>query len=241
VLATAEALHAPPRLRLRRAPVDGAVAHASDWAARATIIDVVHQLTPEQAADWIAQAGETQLQRDLDVLNAVLDAHRLAAADPHLPTVARRQALAARVGIGTGEELAYGRFSEARELAWEAPRLPRRRMLTPEGRLAAILTGRDEPLVCEELVLRARLDLDRGRTRHAALQLLIALDAAIAELSTDPATTERMAQLRTFREPVGAAAQAALSAVPDADAVAALTSALARVEAALRARAAALR
>jgi hypothetical protein len=241
VLATAEALHAPPRLRLRRAAVDGATVQASDWAVRATIIDVAHPLTPAEATDWIAQAGEAHLQRDLDVLNAVLDAHRLAAADPHLPMVARRQALAARVGVGTGEEVAYGRFSDVRELAWEAPRLPRRRMLTPEGRLAAILTGRDEPLVCEELVLRARLDLDRGRTRHGALQLLIALDAAIAELSTDPATNERIAELRTFREPVGAAAQAALGGAPDAAAVAALTTALPRIEAALRARAAARR
>ena len=239
MLASSDALKAP-RLRLRRAP--GAVdAQAVDWVVRATIIDVTQPLSAEQAAAWLAQAGEAELQRDLDVLNAVLHAHRLAAADPHLPTLSRRQALAARVGFGAGEELADGRFSEVRELAWEAPRRPRRRMLTPEARLAAILTGRDEPLVCEELVLRARLDLDRGRHRHAALQLLIALDAAIAELSGDPATAERMPELRTFREPVGAAAQAALSAGPDAAAVAALTTALQRVEAALRARAAARR
>ena len=50
-----------------------------------------------------------------------------------------------------------------------------------------------------------------------------------------------MPELRTFREPVGAAAQAALGAEPDAAAVTALTTALRRVEAALRARAAARR
>jgi hypothetical protein len=213
VLTSFDALAVPSRLRLRRAAAE---APGADWVMRATIIDVAQHLSAEQAAAWLAQAGEAELQRDLDVLNAVLDAHRLAAADPHLPTLARRQALAARVGFGAGEEVADGRCSDARELAWEAPRRPRRRMLTPEGRLAAILTGRDQPLVCEELVLRARLDLDRGRTRHVALQLLVALDAAIAELAGDPAAGARIPELRTFREPVGAAAQIALAAAPDA-------------------------
>jgi hypothetical protein len=155
--------------------------------------------------------------------------------------VQRRQALAARVGFGTGEELAEGRFSEVRDLAWQPPTRPRRRMLTPDGRLGAILTGRDQPLVCEELALRARLDLDSERPRHAALQLLIALDAAIAELAMDPTTVERIEELRGLREPVGAAAQAALGGVPDPEAVTAITAALGRVEAALRARAAAQR
>jgi hypothetical protein len=113
-------------------------------------------------------------------------------------------------------------------------------MLTPDGRVAAILTGRERPLVCEELVLRARSDLEKRRLRHAALQLLIALDAAIAELSGDPALAERVDELRTFREPVGAAAQTSLRADPDDAGLAAMRDALARLEAALRARAAAL-
>ena len=60
-------------------------------------------------------------------------------------------------------------------------------MLTPQARLAAVLSARERPLVCEELTLRARLDLDHGRGREAALQLLVALDAALAELQADPA------------------------------------------------------
>jgi hypothetical protein len=115
-------------------------------------------------------------------------------------------------------------------------------MLAPEGRLAAILTGRERVLVSEELVLRARADVDAGRTRHAALQLLVALDAAIAELSAEPAGPDldaRLDALRAHREPVGAAAQAALAGELDGAQVDATVDALQRVEAALRARTAA--
>lgn len=240
VLASAHELVAAPRLRLRRGP-GGTSAPGSDYVNRATIVDVARPLDAAQARAWLAEAGEEQLERDIGVLNAVLRAQRLAAADPQLPMLERRQALAARVGYGEGQEVAEGRFTEVRELAWQAPARPRRRMLTPDGRLAAILTGREHPLVCEELVLRARADLDEARGRQAALQLLIALDAAIAELSGQAALAERVQELRSFREPVGAAAQAALAGELDDSQHDAVTTALGRVEAALRARAAAAR
>ena len=58
----------------------------------------------------------------------------------------------------------------------------RARVLHPQARLAAVLGAREPMLACEELALRARLDLDHGREREAALQVLVALDAALAEL-----------------------------------------------------------
>ena len=64
-------------------------------------------------------------------------------------------------------------------------------MLHPQARLAAVLGARERPLACEELALRARLDLDHGREREAALQLLVALDAALAELARGPAARRR--------------------------------------------------
>ena len=89
---------------------------------------------------------------------------------------------------------------------------------------------------------RARLDVDHGREREAALQLLVALDATIAELSADPNVpllAERLTELRGRREPVAAAAQAALGGpLGEAD-VDTVTATLARVEAALKARVAA--
>lgn len=239
VLASCEEVAPAPRMRLRRGSSSEPGAAAP--VQRATIVDVAEPLTAQAAADWLKRAGEPELERDLAVLNALLYAHRLAAGDPQVTALARRQVLAARLGFGAGEEVADGRFSDVRELPWQAPRRPRRRMLSPEGRLAAILTGRERPLVCEELTLRARADLDGGRGRHAALQLLVALDAAIAEMAADPGLTERVAELRGFREPVGTAAQAALAAEPGEADAAAIADALARLEAALRARAAARR
>ena len=241
VLASADALAPPPRLRLRRGSAGEPTGAGSEYATRVTIIDVASPLDQAAAAAWLAGAGEAELEAHLGVLNTVLYAHRVAAADPQLPMLERRQALAARLGVGAGEEVADGRYSQVRELPWQAPRRPRRRMLTPDGRLAAILTGRDRPLVCEELALRARADLDHERSRHAALQMLVALDAAIAELGSDPELADRVQELRTFRDPVGAAAQASLRGEPDAEGLAAVAGALARVEAALRARAAAQR
>jgi hypothetical protein len=180
--------------------------------------------------------------RDLAVLNRVLHAHRVAAADPHVNPVSRRQALVARVGFGSGEEVAHGRWTRARELITAERRQRRVTALTPGARLAAVLAGRDRALVSEELALRARLDLDHGRDREAALQVLVALDAALAELQADPGTGElagRLDELRAQRDPIARAAQAALGGSLAEDERASVAFALERIEAALRARAAA--
>jgi len=114
------------------------------------------------------------------------------------------------------------------------------KVLEPQARLAAVLNGRERALACEELTLRARLDLDGGRDREAALQVLIALDAALAELAIDPTAPllgERLNELRDQRDGVALAAQAALGGpLPTAD-LQAVTFALSRIEATLRARA----
>ena len=73
-----------------------------------------------------------------------------------------------------------------------------------------MLNGRESALASEELALRARLDLDHGRYRETALQVLVALDAAIAELALDPtagALAERLDELRDRREQTTAAAR----------------------------------
>ena len=94
------------------------------------------------------------------------------------------QALVVRVGFGSGERVAEGRWDRARELA--ARRRPAARARTaalrPQERLAALLAGRDAALACEELTLRVRLDVDAARWREAALGLQVALAAALAEL-----------------------------------------------------------
>ena len=59
-------------------------------------------------------------------------------------------------------------------------RRARRSMEAPEERFAALLGGREEVLPAEELVLRARADLNAGRLREAALQARVALEALLA-------------------------------------------------------------
>jgi hypothetical protein len=224
--------------RQREAPPEPAPTPVA--TGRATVIDVGAPLPgPAEADAWLAQAGEADLDQGLEVLNRALHAYRLVNADPHQQTISRRQALVARVGFGAGEQVADGLWTQARELLEVQPRQRRSRMLTPQARLAAVLGARERLLVAEELTLRARLDLDHGRSREAALQLLVALDAALAELPTDPAAdalTDRIAELRSQRQPVTAAAQAALGGELRAAELEAVAFALGRIEAALRAR-----
>lgn len=198
--------------------------------------------TSGQAAVWLSGAGEPELASGLVVLNRVLHSHRLASADPHVYGVGRHDALVARIGYGAGEEVADGLWTDARELI-DSARGRRRRLPAAQARLAALLTGRHAPLVSEELALRARLDLDDGRTREAALQVLVALDAALAELPADPAApalAERLAELASLHDGVAAAATAALERTIDAPQTDAIAFALGRLEAALRARVASL-
>jgi hypothetical protein len=251
VLAT---LGAPERRRLpslRRArQVDPQPDPTPVTTGRATIIDVGSPLAGEPAARaWLSAAGEDDVLAGLAVLNRTLHAFRLVTADPYLPPVGAGQALVARLGFGAGEEVADGLWTAAREVAptgGSRRRRAGRTALAPQARLAAVLGAREAPLVTEELTLRARLDLDHGRAREAALQLLVALDAALAELSARPPVgehaaelAERLTELRSQREAVGGAAQAALAGPLHPAQLESVSLALTRIEAALRARAAA--
>jgi hypothetical protein len=251
-------LGAPERRRLaarrRSRPAEPEPLPASVVTGRATVIDVGQPLEGEAAAAaWLRAAAEPELEEALRTLNRALHAFRVVSADPYLYPVARGQAIVARLGYGAGEQVAEGLWTAARELtavgttgSVSSPgRLGgigsrRSRLLAPQARLAAVLGGREPALACEELVLRARLDLDHARPREAALQLLIALDAALAELMADSraeAFAERLGELRDQREAVAGAAQSALTGSltdPEHEVV---RFTVARLEAALRARA----
>jgi hypothetical protein len=211
---------------------------------RATIIDVGDPLAgAEDAAAWLTAAGEADLAAGLEVLRRAVNAYRIAAADPHIHGVGRDEALVARLGYGAGEQVADGQWADARELVDPGPRRRRRRVPAAQARFAALLTGRRAALVCEELALRARLDLDERRDRQAALQLLIALDAALAELPLDPAAPaleQRLEELRALHERVASAARTATDGSIGSSEREAVAFALGRIEAALRARSAAL-
>jgi hypothetical protein len=209
--------------------------------ARATLVAASPFPDERAAADWLKAAGEDEIAEAIAVLNRVLHLQRTAAADPAVREVAREQALVSRVGYGEGEEVAHGRWTEA--IAHPIPRegrVRRSESLRPQERLAALLGGRVAPLAAEELALRCRLDLDAGRRREAALQLRIALEAALAELEPWRARVgERLDELREARGTVGDAAHAALQGGLDDARTADVERVLSRLEAALRARIAA--
>jgi len=193
---------------------------------RATLIGVEPLADGDAWLDSLrgdSTARERLVDTALHELNALLRAHRAAAADPYAREIGRWHANVVRLGYGTGEKVAEGRFDAAYEVPVSAMRA-RTDGLAPQERLAAILSGADRVLVAEELVLRARLDLDAGRPREAALQARVALEALLAELP-------EASGLASHREAVGAAANAALHEDPPveavADAVAAMRTALA--------------
>ena len=240
-------LGATPRHRIRGrrtqqvAPEPGP---AEVVTGRATIIDSAERLSdPGAAESWLREAGEEQLQLALATLNRMLDAFRRVAADPYAFAVGRDRLIAARVGYGAGEQVADGRWEQAFELAPPRPSRRRADVLAPQARLAATLGARRRTLVCEELVLRARSDLDADRPRECALQLLVTLDVAVAELGSEPASlglSERVAELRELRGGIAPAAQAALAGDPSSEQQELVRTTVGRLEAALRARAVAL-
>ena len=227
----------PRRRRPKTVPEPGA--HAVE-VTRATVIDATPMYEREAAEAWLKDAAGEQsaatVAAALAVLNRAVAGHRVAAADPLLPDADPARALVCRVGYGTGEQVADGDWESARELP---PSAARRTMFAPQERLAALLGGREVALACEELALRARGDLDHGRPREGALQLSVALEAALAELEGwREQLGDRLDELAGHRPAVAAVAQAALAGGLDDETVEAVEAALGRLEAALRARAA---
>jgi hypothetical protein len=240
VLAT---LGAPERRRLRDRRGRTAAPEpppAPVTTTRATVVEA-EPVSAAEAECWLTQAGPDTVGPALAQLAAAVRAHRLASADPavHEPTLA--QALVVRVGYGAGEQVADGRWSAARELPPPPPARRRRTAgLRPQERLAALLGGHEHPLLCEELALRARHDLDRGELRAAALELRTALEAAVHELAGAAAASQgmaaRVAELEEQGAAVAALADTALAETLSDDDAETLAATLGRLEAALRAR-----
>ena len=239
-------LEAPRRRRLgrRRARSAEPGSEVGDVeVTRATVI-TTDPLPEDGAAAWLDAAVRdhvTTVGEALTLLNRTIHGHRLAAMDPYVSEVRPGQALATRIGYGSGEQVAEGDWEAARELP--APKPSRSMLLHPQQRLAALLSGRDVALACEVLALRARVDLDQGRGREAAFQLTAALNAALAELEGwrgTEAVARRLDELHEHREAVDRAAQAALEGGLQPEHTEAVEAALSRLEATLRARTASL-
>jgi hypothetical protein len=246
-------LSAASRSGARRKPAEPEPEPTPVPTSRATIVDPVSLSAERQAKAWLAELdGEREIAKAVTALNRVLHFHRIAAADPHLHEVSPDQALVIRAGWGEGEQVADGVWMHANELPWRGPAGVRRKRigdraaaLRPQERLAVLLGARGVALLCEDLALRARADLDQGRLAHAAIELQSAYAAALAELPAERREdlAIRIAELAKLREGVDAQARIALAGAStdsretlDEEVV---RHALERLEATLRARTAA--
>lgn len=214
---------APARRRRRRSrEAEGSNAPATLPLARVTAVRAFQPFAEEgEARRWLegVVASEESVDRvvaeGIGLLNRALHAHAVASGDPHAPSLATRST-AARLGYGSGEQLADGAFSAAYEIDPGAATSRRQRRadeLRPQERIAAVLGGRERIDACETLLLRARTDLDADRDREAALQLRVGLEALLIELRdavADPGHVEDMATLEARRQEAGEAANIAL-------------------------------
>jgi hypothetical protein len=180
---------------------------------RATVVRPDPFASADEASKWMSSLKDDEV-RDSEVaeavaeLNRLVRAHRAANADPWIRDVSPSTALVTRIGLGMGDDLANGRYTEALELPRRAARKRRVERLSPQERTAAVVGGRADSLACEELVLRARADLASRHWREAALQARIALECMVSEMQGE--TARFASEVEGARDGVSEAAGAAL-------------------------------
>jgi hypothetical protein len=216
--------------------------------SRATAVRAFEPLDSAEGERWLHDAVDSEeriealVAEGLALLNRALHAQAVAGADPHGKEVAAAEAILVRIGVGSGEEVAAGRFTQARDVDVRGAKSQRRRReeeLRPQERVAAVLGGREQLDACETLLLRARADLDAARLREAALQLRVGLEALLVELPgalADPGHEMDMAELDARRQEAVEAASFALRGDLDADRVAQVRDLLEICERVLRRR-----
>jgi hypothetical protein len=189
---------------------------------RITLVKAIPFEGSGAAERWLKQVcGDGELARGLATevtrtVNRAILAHRVAAPDPHAADLHPGAAVAVRFGYGSGEEVAAGRWTAARELPERRRRGLRSELIDGVGaqeRIAGVLGGRDRIGPAEALLLSAEHEEAEGRLELAVVTLEAALRAAAAEGIDVGAAT---ATLTPLREAVAADPAAAGS---DADAV----------------------
>jgi hypothetical protein len=198
----------PPRRRGRRRarPVEPGDPEQVP-VTRVTVTGVALE-GPAEGSAWLREAtgnrerGTEELRAATRIVNRALSALRAEARDPLVQEVGATQALAIRFGHGSGDQLAEGRWTEARELA--PPRRGRLDDITPQSRVAAVLAGRDEVHPAETLMLRARLDAHHGRDAEARHGLRAAREAL--KENPGPRRDELLKEIAAIEEKLGYAA-----------------------------------
>ncbi|MEJ7717580.1 MAG: hypothetical protein WKF31_06240 [Thermoleophilaceae bacterium] len=133
-------LDRPPRRPKRARRAKDVESSSPPPVTRATLIEPSPLGSAEDAARWLSalrsdpEAINAVVAEAARVLNGVVRAHRVAAGDPSSPHVSAAGALVARVGHGSGDEVADGRFAEAYEA-------PGRRRRTRRGSSSSLRSG----------------------------------------------------------------------------------------------------
>jgi hypothetical protein len=145
------------------------------------------------------ERGAQELRDATRIVNRALNALRAEARDPLVQEIGVTKALAIRLGHGTGDELAEGRWTDASELP--QPRRGRLDDVEPQTRVAAVLAGRDEVHPAETLMQRARLDAQHGRDAEARYGLRAA--RAALEEEPGPRRDQLLKELAAIEERLG--------------------------------------
>jgi hypothetical protein len=160
---------------------------------------------PGEGSAWLKETignrerGAALLRDATRIVNRALSALRAEARDPLVQEIGATRALAIRLGHGTGDELAEGRWTEAMQLP--PPRRGRLDEVESQSRVAAVLAGRDEVHPAETLMLRARLDAQQGREAEARYGLRAA--RAALEEETDGPREQLLKELAAIEEKLG--------------------------------------
>jgi hypothetical protein len=175
------------------------------------------------------------IDEGLRVLNLAIRGHRAGAPDPYAVEVTPRDARRIRIGFGTTEQVQNGLWQQAFELPPPVPpRSKRIERLRPAEAVAAVLSGKNEVLEGEDLLSRALIDLDHGRTRGAAFGVAAAVKLLASELGSQPAP--ELDSLRQHAELAERLAGAAAGGPLDGSQVRELESLIAALEDLLAAR-----
>ncbi len=216
------------------------------------MIDAVSVSAESQARTWLAQLDAHQeADAAAATLNRVLLAHRLATADPHVREVTPGHALIVRAGWGEGEQVAYGRWLHARELRLDERRTRRSAALHSHERFAALLGARERRCSAKSLRCAPAWTSTRAAspTPRWSSSMPTPPRCPSSPRRSAPTSPQRLTELAGLHAGVLEAARAALAggdslssegsdtaAGPDEEVI---RHALGRLEAALRARAAA--
>jgi hypothetical protein len=204
----------PRRFRRKRRKIADAT---SVPVSRVTVVDA----DPLETADperWLAEHdAEAAVEEALAVIGRLAQLGAIAGAEVRPRPLRWNDLTRALLAYGNGYEGADGSWSSHRLVAVPAdePHRVRRsgRGLGNEERLADLLSGRDPVLAAERLSLRVQHDLEAEHYREAALQLRIAVEAAIAELEPWREAPDVDAALTQLRGARGAVAETATAAV----------------------------